>query len=73
MPEFLGIARQRKLRLGVVHHDDVPHARRGGAAADGAGFHDHNLQAGRRAFRCAGGAHYASTGDGYVVGCAHAP
>ena len=46
LPELLRVTRQRKLRLGVVHRDNVAHAGCGRSAAD----HGHGLRP-RRAYR----------------------
>jgi hypothetical protein len=42
LPELLRVSSQGKLRLGVVHDDDVPHPRSGRAAAHHVAIHDRN-------------------------------
>ncbi len=44
LPQLLRVSRQGKLRLGIVHDDDVPHPSCAGAATHHLSFHNRNPQ-----------------------------
>ncbi len=58
---------ERDLGGRIVHHDDVAHAGRGGAAADDTRLADEHGETGSRAFRRASRAHDSAAGDGDIV------
>lgn len=69
LPQLLRVVRQRELRLGVVHDDDVSHACASGAAADDIAVDDHDPHAATRKFIRTGYAYDPCSDDDHVAGC----
>src|SRR5689334_9684996 len=67
VPKLLRITSERKLRLRIVHHDEMAHARRSRAAADDSRFDDRDTQSRARALRRAGRSDDSSADDHDVV------
>src|SRR5208282_2165181 len=67
LPELLRITRQCKLRLGVIHGDNVAHASRGRTASDQVTVHDRDAHSPTREFVRASRAHYSGAHDGHVI------
>ena len=59
------------MRFGIVHHDNVAHARSSGAAANGTAIEDQNLETRASAFGGAGSAHDSGADDYDVKGLTH--
>ncbi len=67
IPKLLRITCKRKLRLGIVHHNEMAHARRSGATADYSRFDDRDTQSFARTLRRARGSDNARADDHYVT------
>src|SRR5262249_51176478 len=67
IPELLRVTRQRKLRLRIVHDDEMAHARRSRAAADYSRLDDRDTQPLARALRRSGSPDNAGADDYNVV------
>lgn len=56
------------MRFGIIHDDDVAHARSSGAAANGTAIEDQNFETGASAFGSAGSADDSGADDYDVKG-----
>src|SRR3984885_14221935 len=73
LPQLLGVARQRKLRFGIIHDNDVPHPGGSGAASDNVAVDHHHAQATTREFVRTRRAHDAGAHNRNIMaGFAHA-
>src|SRR6185503_6581068 len=67
IPKLLRVTREGKLRLGIIHHDEMAHARRSRTAANNPGLDDRDTQSFARALRRTRSPDNARTDDHYVT------
>src|ERR1035438_9367524 len=69
LPQLLRVASQRKLRVAVIHDNDVAHSRSGCAAPNDVLAYHHDTQASTCEFVRTRRTHNAGTDNGNVIGC----
>ena len=69
LPELLRVAREGKLRVGVIHHHDVAHPGSRGAASHYFPVDDRNAHAAPRKLVRASRAHDPGAHNDHVIGC----
>src|SRR6185312_3816548 len=68
MPQSLRVSRQRKLRIRVVHYNNVTHRSSGCASSDHVAVDHGNPHPALDAFICASGAHDSGAHNRHVIG-----
>ena len=71
IPQISRVSRQLELSFGIVHDNDMAHAGRSGASADGARFEDGNFQAVARERFGARGSDDARSDDDHIGRLTH--